>query len=338
MFRHTLVFFLFIFAASIRCCGQHQYIPILKDSALWLTEKENWHEGDNPLPPHTFTYTAGWTEGKDTFVNGKYYDCYIGEASLMPPVIGQATGYDGDWIREDTINKKIWFVRTKSHPEKEELLYDFSLQTGDTITDTNSSYFSPNRLYPYKAWVDQIDSVHWADGSWRYRWWIKSEYGPIWDPAHTIQIEGMGYINNFLDDPFLEFHPLVASTNRVVCYAEKGQWLYEQANHWNADCDSMLSHNIAMGVGAINPYELEKALVYPNPVISGEALHISSYAGATNERCQLSIFNAEGQKVFVKTVVPGEQIPTPNIVPGPYFLILNNSKAQRIISEGLMVR
>lgn len=328
---------LLAFTISSYCYGQHQYIPVLKDSALWLTEKEDWHEGENPPPPHTFTYSAGWTDGKDTVLNGKYYDCYFGEEGGMPPSIGQYAAYFGEWIREDTISKKIWYIRTKSHTEKEELLYDFSLQAGDTITDTNSSYFSPDRLYPYKAWIDQVDSVHWADGSWRYRWWIKSEYGPIGNTAHTMQIEGMGYINNFLDDPFLEFHPLVGYTNRVVCYAEKGQWLYEQANHWNADCDTMLAHNITVGIKTINSNELGKALVYPNPVMNGEELHINSYAGAANEHCELSIFNVEGQKVFCKTVIPGELVLTSGIAPGLYFLILNNSKAQRIICEELMV-
>lgn len=300
---------------------------------------EDWHEGENPPPPHSFSYELGQFDGIDTIVNGKTYICYYGEVSsyYLPLPYGQHAAISGDWIRQDTITKKIWLVRDKTHPDKEEQLYDFSLQAGDTITDTNSSYFNPDRLSPYKAWVDQVDSVFWTDGLWHYRWWIKSQYGPPFNPAHTIQIEGMGYINNFLDDPFLEFHPIVAYTNSVVCFKVKSQWLHEQPNHWNFDCDSMIKKNV-LDVPNIGGNDLEMPMLYPNPASNSDRLYLNRYAGNANHTYSISAYNISAKKVLSMQMKPGAAIDLSKcqLRQGLYFFVVGNG-VQRLCCEKVLI-
>ncbi|MBS1584031.1 MAG: T9SS type A sorting domain-containing protein [Bacteroidetes bacterium] len=325
--------------AANTCYAQHAYIPVPADSAFWLTQVEDWHEGENPPPPHSFYYMFGQFDGIDTIVNGKKYACYAGDVfnTDLPFPYAQHYALDGQLIRQDTIVKKIWYMRDKSHPNKEELLYDFSLQAGDTITDTNSSYFSPNELYPYKAWIDQLDSVYWTDGLWHYRWWIKSDFGPIADKAHTVQIEGMGYINNFLDNPFAEFYPLVGNTKLVICYKVKSQWLYEQPNHWNFDCDSMIKKN-ALDVPDISGNDLAMPMLYPNPVSNRDRLYLNQYAGNASNTYHISAYDISGSKVLSMDMKPGAAIDLSKyqLGQGLYFFVVENG-VQRVSCEKVLI-
>jgi hypothetical protein len=160
--------------------AQHAYIPIPEDSAIWITEVEDWHEGQGPMP-HTFSYTLGFTKGIDTVINGQRYAYYFGEFPnwyVPVPSFEFSTLY-GAWFYQDTTSKKVWFVQIKTFPELAKVLFDFSLQVGDTITDSLNLWLSPTVLYPYKAWVEAVDSLYFPDNTWRYRWHIRSNYGNL---------------------------------------------------------------------------------------------------------------------------------------------------------------
>src|SRR5690606_18947705 len=171
--KHVVILLFCFFSKTIQ--AQHRYIPIPEDSVLWIVVDENWHESDPSNPPHTFTYEVRWFEGKDTVVNNTRYTCLYGGGNIdMPPTYGNPAS--GFWVRQDTASKKIWRVYDKGIPPNyvpfEHLIYDFSLQVGDTFNDPSHEYFGAY-LNPHKAWIDAIDSVYWADGTWRYRWFIK---------------------------------------------------------------------------------------------------------------------------------------------------------------------
>jgi hypothetical protein len=338
--RSLVTLFVLLLSSSTKTKAQHAYIPIQEDSVLWITVREDWHEGEPGPPPHTFDYLIAMLEGKDTLFNGKRYLRLLWKYPSFGLPLPVGYNYTGEWIRQDTVAKKVWYMRNKVFPYSEEVLYDFSLQVGDTITDTLNGYFSPNRLYPYKAWVDNIDSVYWTDGRWHNRWFINSDYGPAWfsPPAQAVQIEGMGYTTDFLDDPLLRYHPLVATTLQVVCFRANGQWLYEQPNPWNADCDSMLVKNV-LGINDITA-DLEKPLLYPNPVNRNGALHLNNYLGNNKDRYRLSVYEADGKEILSIPASPGMIVDLSryNIHQGLHLVRLTDTKGQTVLQEKIIVQ
>ena len=75
----SFILFILLFLSTNTLFAQHPYIPIPADSALWVTQIENWHEGEPGPPPPSFTYRIARFEGTDTVVNAKQYICYNGE-------------------------------------------------------------------------------------------------------------------------------------------------------------------------------------------------------------------------------------------------------------------
>lgn len=323
--------------------AQHQYVPIPEDSSIWISVIEDWHEGSFPPEPHTFSYSVGRTEGVDTVYNGTRYFCYYGEytnGTMPPPPPKQYSAKVGQFVRQDTSTRKVWYLRTKFGNAPEELLYDFSLQKGDTIKDSSYYYFAPQRLYPAKAWIDDVDSIIWADGVWRYRYWIKSNYGPISNPAKAIMIEGMGYTTNFLKDPLLRYHPLINKTFELTCFGINDQWLYKENNPWNADCDTMILRNVAPVSVATLYKELEEPLLYPNPVANNGRLHINKYASISDKPLIIEAFNITGQKVISKAVKSGTFIPLSNynLTSGQiYYFILRDEHANIIHKDKIII-
>ena len=335
----AILFFATSLLVPVSLFAQHKYIPIPEDSAVWITVVEDWHESDPSNPPHTFYYSAGFTEGKDTVINGIRYFCYHGEwdNSAMPPPIGGNSAYYGEWMVQDTIAKKVWMVRYKGNPSKLELIYDFSLNIGDTITDPDFFYFTTH-ISPYRAWVEDVDSIFWNDGTWRYRWFIKSDLNSPWaPPAQAVQIEGMGYTTGFLEFPMLESMGLISLTFRLTCFRHKNQWLYHEPNPWNYDCDSMLARNMITSVGSVSSRnELEAPMLYPNPARAQGKIWLNSYAGKPGEQLQLEIFNVTGQTIATLKITPGSPIDLQRftLTPGLYlFIVKDENSSARVIDK-----
>ncbi|HQE12006.1 MAG TPA: T9SS type A sorting domain-containing protein [Flavipsychrobacter sp.] len=330
-------FFLFILLqAFFNSKGQHTYIPIPEDSAVWITVREDWQEGIPGNPPHEFRYMVSRTEGIDTTVLGRRYFCLYGKwfdngMPLPPP--GNQPARDAIWLHQDTAAKKIWFVYDKGVPPnyipKEYLLYDFSLQAGDTITDSTHRHFY-QRILPHKAWVDLVDSIYWQDGTWRYRWFIKSTYGSSTGlpTAQTVIIEGMGYTNDFWEFPFYRWMGVVGLTYEMTCFKLKNQWLYHQPNPWNFDCDSMLSRDLVVGINEAPPNDLEQPLLYPNPVPSDGILTLNTYTHRPNENITIKAYDITGKLKLTSRMRPGERIQLSqySVQPGVYMFQLFDSK------------
>ena len=314
--------------------AQHPYIPVPEDSTFWISVHEDWDEaGDGQ---HGFNYLIWYADGKDTIVNGIRYFCYFGD---LPPLshYGNWSAIFGYWFRQDTIEKKIWMVSDESGPY-EDLLYDFSLHTGDTLSDTTQFYFYICR--PYKFWVDHIDSVYFPDNTWRYRWFIESNYGPDWGrpPAEVIQIEGMGYTTDFEQSPMAAFTTSPGHTYQITCFRHNSLWLYERPNPWNADCDTLMDHNVA-AVGINEPVsELNLPLLYPNPAASGGKIYLNSYAGKSGVPHTVTAYSLDGQQVLHKLVQPGQSFTLPYLPPGLYFFSVCNDKAQIISKQKIRIR
>jgi hypothetical protein len=78
--------------------------------------------------------------GNDTIIDGKQYSLsksypyqQINPGPLIPPFVIDSISYQtGFYLREDTIEKKVYIYNT-STPVGDQLMYDFSLNVGDTL-------------------------------------------------------------------------------------------------------------------------------------------------------------------------------------------------------------
>ncbi|MFI5204640.1 MAG: T9SS type A sorting domain-containing protein [Flavobacteriales bacterium] len=212
------------------------YHPFPDSNATW-----NYYLDPNCMLMGTVWEYYSVTYSGDTSINSQtyhklttpYIDAYF--SGLCSPVTF-FVGYRGA-IRQDTLVKKVFFVAPGDTTE--ELLYDFTLQVGDTVQGYLTSPPYPNDT------VISIDSVL-IGSSYRKRWFINSCY-PIY------LIEGIGstyglieYSPNCLPD---------AWTYSLTCFQQNGQTLYPNTS---TTCELITSVNPA------NENE-NKITVFPNP-------------------------------------------------------------------------
>jgi len=163
----------------------------------------------------------------DTTINGLAYhkigkqgqeyvmDYYQGNPNI-PYCTNQVTqnfNYYSGAIREDLVQKKIYFIEPTLSIES--VLYDFTLNVGDTI----KGYFSSG---PPSLVILSIDSIL-----------IGTQFRKIWniDPSNgwggTPQIiEGIGSIYGLLEVPYV----IEKRSRALECFSENNQTLYPSYN------------------------------------------------------------------------------------------------------------
>ena len=114
-------------------------------------------------------------------------------------------------IREDTIARKVYFLHIDSI--NEHLLYDFTLNVGDTLKSTLTTYC----LYPT---VTEIDSIL-INGDYRKRWTF-NDGGCVWNGQI---IEGIGSTMGLLI-PMINFE----WGGHLNCFSEENVNMYSQDN------------------------------------------------------------------------------------------------------------
>jgi len=119
------------------------------------------------------------------------------------------------YFREDVQEKKVWqcYTGNDTIPYSEYLLYDFSLQTGDTLS---FDYQGPGNFR--LEYVHHVDTIQLLDGPYRriavYRWWEGSNYPTLNGnyPYYDL-VEGVGnlYMPLYADaQPWDMFTPICA--------------------------------------------------------------------------------------------------------------------------------
>jgi len=181
------VFFLFIFSFAQK---KYEYVPFPTSNAIW-SEKYQFSEHDPNWQPSVYERFA--VNGEDTVINGIVYTkIYM----FLDTVFDKKTAKYVGALREDE-NKKIWLkMDTELHYSKPEtrfnkgeiLLYDFSVNEGDTI-------FSLSKLT--NIVVAKIDTVQIGD---TYRKKIKIEIGDKWNVIEWI--EGIGSTRGLFFTPY----------------------------------------------------------------------------------------------------------------------------------------
>ncbi len=252
---------------SILNCYSQGYNKLLQDSMVWH------YTIDSNLPSTTgVVYTNG-----DSIINGNSYQkvSHFGELMLL---------------YEDTLSQKVyWYARTDSFSPiypfmgcfsgtpYGELLYDFSLQVGDSTCITRLNQQPISKWYK----VDSLSYVQTLNGQ-RKRLLLKS----IHQPYYRIEwIEGVGNIENFLNYKLCELSGAFDAPNyTLTCIYQNNSQIYQNPQYSN--CENAVS--------IFEPVNYKKIDIYPNPIEN--ELFISSNE-INLENVIFKIYNSVGVEI-----------------------------------------
>lgn len=244
------------------------YKPFPKNYAVWKIS--GWHN-INTTSPSYFTYRKFMVLG-DTVVNSvsyknvKYYNYPGGNPGQPPGPLLLSFGY-----RNDSINKKVYYLSLTTTNAVEQLWYDFNLNVGDTLKDTfaftNPPWAGNSNT---RRIVSSIDSVVFC-GLYYKRFNFNN---CAWGSGLSL-IEGVGFEDNFIQTGFRDcpFEPLTIYTSTF------------------STCDFS-------GIQR-NKEDKPVLILYPNPV--NTELKISSPLQITN----YEIFDNTGSVVIKHSIFSG---------------------------------
>jgi hypothetical protein len=200
------------------------------------------------------------------------------------------------YMREDTVSQKVYF--RSSIWADDSLLYDFSLEEGDTI-----------QLYgdPIKYTVHQVDSVELLNGDIRKRWILSLNA-----KLEAVWIEGIGNITAYLLTPG-ESDGSTIETVTLCCY-ENGELVYmdETYNTCYLDFDWV---NVA-------EIDNDNISIFPNPATGKATLSIPNISSYKNPI--LDLFNLYGQTVKTMPIKEKQtQIDLTDLPAGSYLYRMN---------------
>ena len=259
------------FVSLVEFVKAQQYVPFPDSNAIWRVEYTQYQV----LPPFDYQYTI---KG-DTIIhnlnykiincsgvnnNFTFFNCNIGA------------------LRQDTVSRKIYFIAFSGScfpvpflATGDSLLYDFSLNIGDTLHNQfNLPYYYMN----LKLYIEDIDSV--LLGNTYHKRFILGVVGGTHNPAYLI--EGIGSTNGLLE-PIDNLY-MDADYSLLICFSLNDTSLYP--SYSPSACP------IITNINDVN--ELKNKLnIFPNP--SSDNIIIESPPQSTIE-----ISNIEGQ--LIKTL------------------------------------
>lgn len=302
-----LIAILFTLTAKAQTNVYHSFPD---SNAVWNEEYDLDFSLVCNVPLHQqYSYTIIGDTIISAFTYHKIYTPYVENFGDTTNCSGiHLAGYKG-CIRQDTLNRKVYFISPNENIEK--LLYDFSLQVGDTVKN-----FAPWGCSEYGLTVYAIDSIL-IQSSYR-KLWVVGTPGMIVVPDI---IEGIGYGSGLLD--VLCNDPL-GWNQRLLCFQQNGQTLFPDTTTQCAIIDAV--KNIPKKNISVNSS--------PNPFHSSSLLQVSSeFVNA-----KLNIYNSLGAIVREEGMLNQETfvLKRNELHNGIYFMQLINDRGQ-MITEKLIV-
>ncbi len=298
----TFTFFVLVMlAATLPSTGQN-YHPFPDSNAIWSTEGENvmW------LSHYRFRFGIFG----DTMINGyQYHKIY----SLYDSTLMNSLSVYYAAVREDN-ERKVWV----NHPDfGESILYDFKMNTGDTIWYTTGGVVAGNQMTflsqnHYKV-VSAIDSVLLLNNQWRTRWTLVS------DMMTDIWIEGLGSIVWFgLFNPLVSDYVLNGDGYQFTCFKQDNQVLYLD-NPYCSSCFCTLITGMEPGNVAETGLKL-----YPVPAFGTINLSLPFPL----KQATLTIYNSLGQAVRTIPLDPETRVLNiAGLQSGVYFIQIRSDEA-----------
>ena len=249
---------------------------------------------------------CGWSDSRpvryffegDTLINGKHYSklsYYLmnsiwNDGHQCPPFTVDTVKYNGEsfFIREDTLAQQVYRLYSGSGND-EELLFDFSLQKGDTLGN------SINNI------IDTVVNIVTSDGKTRKKFHFKN-----CDPMNGYYIEGIGGNRGPFEFPIPAFEsqyfPMCVKCNDSIIY---GNMCYDFVN-------------------SIQKKITESRIrYYPNPMQNLLSIDFTELTGSK----KISIINCSGQLMKqLETNDTNFKMDVSGLKPGIYIIkvIINN--------------
>ncbi|MBL7773799.1 MAG: T9SS type A sorting domain-containing protein [Chitinophagaceae bacterium] len=273
--KFGLLFILVIFNFA-QSFSQSPYIPLDLDNTSWCIRKlfgaGPWCLYDVYSVPTSYIGFNGKVY-KEVLVYNQRIDCPM---YIVP--------YETMYIRNDIPNRKVYVGNMTSTPS-EYLLYDFSLQIGDTLkTDSMLELSSPRIL-------GSIDSIL-INNVWHRRYYYHDTMSPQPLEFDTL-VEGIGY------------------TFRNI---------FEGGNSMRSFCkDSMIIYQSDTGVYCYLPVATSN-LLDPNP----QLYYANGTVFMNNVFGEIEIINSMGSVVFRKNKQDAYPIDCSFLNPGIYYLRVRN--------------
>lgn len=260
-----------------------------QDSAMWNIV------GDNMFSFDTWRFRYGQigdtlieaTDADTSYVYSKIYSLY--DSTLSSP---NSTYFAA---LRTTADNKVYVVL----PGYEEcLLYDFSLEVGDTAWYPVGGGLCYNEvsfwLQDHYKYVTSIDSILLENGEYRKKWTLQG------DIISDVWVEGIGSIVWYgLFNPLISDIALCGDDYGVACIKDHTTVLYLE----NPLCEKCFC-SLLTGIEDALDSEDAPLLFYPNPVSEKLSIEMSLYSGET----RIVIYNSLGQSVYRGNMLPGETL------------------------------
>ena len=288
-----------------------------------------------PLYPTSPSWT--YSSVYDTSANGFTYKA-IGKQNYGVPFLDCVAGY----LREDTAARKIYFMDNLFGVE--ELLYDFSMQPGDSISLSFASQsFFQNGTYI----LDSIITVNLISGP--HRMFCLSN--PV-NPQQWVQlqwIEGVGNPGNLLYNKAENFgggvfngcgtDPINRNSSDILtCFYHGPEKIYfdscaqafaygQQGSQWFSYVDSCVYWNLGGSVEEING--LTAITASPNPAVEATVITIESTTALNGSLLIRDYLGREVYKTKSRFFEPGINridLSTRTLAAGIYMVVLQTDE------------
>lgn len=312
--RIIITIFLTLFSFSIQ--GYGQYHKLIDENKEWIVKERV--EDPNSILPDEIHYRFSYFRG-DTVLNNidykklyhqPFYRSYLdfsngqGGVFTIDSVLKQPILVA--FLREDTLTEQVFVVSNSfSPPPNEELLFDFSLNVGDTL------YSNPLIDFGVVGEIDSIGTLL-AGASVRSIHYFDGDNGvSINNLRANYMIEGMGGPGGIID-PFYLLGLGFTLDNEIVCYIENGDSLFGSCNYPNFITD-------------VNDLDFKRIdfKMYPNP---GNNQLIIVHDLSNAQGLSIEIIDLQGKKQFVKVVNVNEiKLDVWDLPQGIYFIQLKDA-------------
>lgn len=298
---------LLLLLCSFSVKGQ-DYLKLLNETMYWdIAGAEMGYicSGFSDIPPKRFSFSG------DTIIQSKnysksYYRDLIPIGYTPPPncspfyvdtISTLATFY---FLREDTTERRVW--RYNSYTGEEELLFDFSLQQGDTLYHES--------IYGTTV-VDTVYDIITNDGIIRKKFVVTPSF------SENYYIEGIGGVAGLFQRPFQYFE----FGTWLMCVKDSiDNSIYDVSGH----CFDFIT-NVPVTNCRI------KVDIYPNPVSKNITIETSL------ENINLKIYNQNGQEILTREFNRQVTFDLSELTSGMYLLkVLKNNEivhSEKIIKK-----
>ncbi len=261
--------------------------PLVGENKIW-SEVDCMNFG--PCETHFYKF-----QGDTVLEANSYKKLYTSSDSL------QSSWYIIGAMREDSAHKVFFSDLTEEY-----LLYDFSLNKGETL-------YANFRGCQFEMTLDLLDSIVLLDGEIRKRYNFSSWTTDTW-------IEGIGSINGLVN---VGLQMCTADVyTQLNCFTENDSLKFQ---------NSYFSSCYISTVGLTKDISIENIALSPNPFTTAAILKVPFYL--TN--CKLSIYSVSGKLLRTYPNLSGKEflIERNDLNPGLYFLQLTESNNTKRICK-----